>query len=104
MNPIRHLAGILAAGPGALLALAAASPAMAATASLPHYGPPASGAPAAPVVVTRTAVVGGMPGRQIALSPCAQVKERRQPPVPGRPAPLRACTADTASQPVSRAR
>jgi hypothetical protein len=70
MNPIRHirrLAGILAAGAGALLALAAASPALAATASLPHYGPPASGAPAAPAVVTRTVVVGGMPGWQITL-------------------------------------
>jgi hypothetical protein len=70
MNPIRHirrLAGILAAGAAALLALAAASPAMAATASLPHYGPPASVAPAPPAVVTRTVVVGGMPGWQIAL-------------------------------------
>jgi hypothetical protein len=70
MNPIRRirrLAGILAAVAGALLALAAASPALAATASVPHYGPPASGAPAAPAVVTRTVVVGGMPGWQIAL-------------------------------------
>jgi len=91
MNPIRHirrLAGILAAGVFALLALAAASPALAATASLPHYGPPASGAtpafarvpyyhpgaPAAPVptpapvrTVTHTLVLGGMPGWQIAL-------------------------------------
>jgi hypothetical protein len=70
MNPIRRirrLAGILAAGAAALLALAGASPAMAATASLPHYGSPASGTPAAPAVVTRTVIVGGMPGWQIAL-------------------------------------
>ena len=70
MNPIRqirHLAGVLAAGVFALLALATASPAMAATASVPHYGPPASGTPAPPVVVTHTVVVGGMPGWQIAL-------------------------------------
>jgi hypothetical protein len=52
MNPIhriRHLIGILAVG--ALLALAAASPAMAATAGLPHYGPsdPATASPCSEV-------------------------------------------------------
>ncbi len=70
MNPIRHIrrsAAALAALAGALLAFATAFPAMAATMSVPHYGPPASGAPAPPVVVTHTVVVGGMPGWQIAL-------------------------------------
>jgi hypothetical protein len=73
MNPIRHirriaavLAGILTAGAGALLALAAASPAMAMTARVPHYGPPAP-VPPAIHTVTRTVVVGGMPSWQIAL-------------------------------------
>ena len=72
MNPIRHirrLAGILAAG--ALLALAAASPALAATVSVPHYGPPVPAPPAAVPAqirtVTHTVVVSGMPGWQIAL-------------------------------------
>jgi hypothetical protein len=73
MYPIRRirriaavLAGILTAGACALLAVAAASPAMAATMPVPHYGPPAGGTPAPPVV-TRTVMVGGMPGWQIAL-------------------------------------
>jgi cation/acetate symporter len=73
MNPIRrirHLAGVLAAGVFALLALATASPAMAATERLPRFGPPpppTGATSAAPVVLIRTVVVGGMPGWQIAL-------------------------------------
>jgi len=71
MNPIRRIrriAGILAAAAGALLALATASPAMAATALVPYYVPPAGVAAARSVpVVTRTVVVGSMPGWQIAL-------------------------------------
>jgi hypothetical protein len=73
MNPIRHirriaavLAGILTASTGALLAVAAASPAMAMTARVPHYGPPAP-VPPAIHTVTRTVVVGGMAGWQIIL-------------------------------------
>jgi len=64
MNIIRriyHLVGMLASGACAVLALATA-PAMAATVSRPHYGPPVQ-APAQ----THTAVAGGMPGWQIAL-------------------------------------
>jgi len=60
---IRHLIGILAAGACALLAFAATSPAQAETTSVPHYGPPASVAPAQ----VDTVIVGGMPGWQIAL-------------------------------------
>jgi hypothetical protein len=60
---IRRLIGILAAGACALLALAATSPALAATTSVPHYGPPASVAPAQ----VHTVIAGGMPGWQIAL-------------------------------------
>lgn len=70
MNPLRHIrrtAAVLAGLAGALLGFATASPAMAATIRVPHYGPPASGAPAPPVVLTRTVMVGGMPGWQIAL-------------------------------------
>jgi len=64
---IRRLARILAAGACALLALATASPAMAATTRVPHYGPPASGTPAQLPAQTHTVVQGGMPGWQIAL-------------------------------------
>jgi hypothetical protein len=63
IHRIRHLIGILAAGAGALLALAAASPALAETISVPHYGPPASAAPAQIHIV----IAGGMPGWQITL-------------------------------------
>ena len=87
MNPVRHLrrlgavlAGLLAAGAGALLAVAAAAPALA----LPGPGPiprppdgppepwpganlPAARVPPAIHTVTRTVVVGGMPGWQIAV-------------------------------------
>ena len=82
MNPIRHIrriAGVLA-GACALLAVAAASPAMAMTALLPVPYPnagvpepyPGANLPPAQVpapihAVTRTVVVGGMPGWQIAL-------------------------------------
>ena len=68
MNPIhriRHLTGLLAAGAAALLVLAAASPALAATARVPHYppsAPPAQGPAPAHLVVP-----GGMPGWQITL-------------------------------------
>ena len=83
MNPVRHirrlgavLAGILTAAAGALLALAAASPALAMTAGNPVPDPgtgvpepwPGANLSAAQVppvmhTVTRTVVVGGMPGR-----------------------------------------
>ena len=77
MNPIRHiriaavLAGILTAGACALLAVAAASPAMAAGIPKPEPYPgadlPPAQVPPAVHAVTRTVVVGGMPGWQIAL-------------------------------------
>jgi hypothetical protein len=87
MNPVRHirrlgavLVGLLAAGAGALLAVAAASPALAMTAGNPvpdlNAGVPepwpganlsAAQVPPAIHIVTRTVVVGGMPGWQIAL-------------------------------------
>jgi len=60
---IRHLISILAAGACALLAFAGTSPAQAETTSVPHYGPPASVAPAQ----VPTVIAGGMPGWQIAL-------------------------------------
>lgn len=62
---IRRLAGAVAGLACAWLGLAAAAPA--AFASVPRYGNPVS--PPAPAVraVTRTVVVGGMPGWQIAL-------------------------------------
>jgi hypothetical protein len=62
---IHHLARLLAAGAGALLVLAVASPAMAATARVPHYPPTAPPAQApAPV---HSLAAAGMPGWQIAL-------------------------------------
>ena len=70
MNTIRrihHLTRTLAASAGALLVLAAASPATAATARVPHY--PSSDSPAqapAPAQI-HTVVAGGMPGWQITL-------------------------------------
>ena len=68
MNTIRrihHLLGLLAASAGALLVLAVASPAMAATASVPHYGPSVAHAPdPAPIY---TVITGGMPAWQVAL-------------------------------------
>ena len=62
---IRHLVGLLAASAAALLVLAAASPAMAATVSVPHYGPsvPSLQVPAQ----IHTIVPGGTPGWQITL-------------------------------------
>ena len=62
---IRHLAGLLAASAAALLVLAAASPAMAATARVPHYGPSVP-SPQVPAQI-HTVVPGGMPGWQITL-------------------------------------
>ena len=83
MNPVRHirrLGAVLAAGAGALLAVAAASPALAITAGNPAPDPgtgvpqpwagtglSAAQVPPAMHAVTRTVVVGGMPGWQIAL-------------------------------------
>jgi len=64
---IHRLARTLTAAACALLALAAASPAMAATVRVPNYGPPASGTPAQIPAETHTVIVGGMPGWQIAL-------------------------------------
>ena len=80
MNPIRQIrriAGVLA-GACALLALAAASPAMAARIPVPDPGAgvpepyPGANLPPAPVppqihAVTRTVLAGGMPGWQITL-------------------------------------
>jgi hypothetical protein len=68
MNTIHrllHLARLLAAGAGALLVLAVASPAMAGTARVPHYPPTAPPAQAPAPIHTLTA--GGMPGWQIVL-------------------------------------
>ena len=62
---IRHLAGLLAASAAALLALAAASPAMAATVRVPHYGPGVP-SPQAPAPI-HAVVAGGTPGWQITL-------------------------------------
>jgi hypothetical protein len=64
---IHHLIGILAAAACALLAFAAASPALAQTTRVPTYGPPASVAPAQVPAQVHTVIVGGMPGWQIAL-------------------------------------
>jgi hypothetical protein len=64
---IHHLIGILAAGACALLAFAAASPALAQTISVPHYGPPASVVPAQVPAQVHTVIAGGMPGWQITL-------------------------------------
>jgi hypothetical protein len=64
---IHHLIGILAAGACALLAFAAASPALAQTISVPHYGPPASVVPAQIPAQVHTVIAGGMPGWQITL-------------------------------------
>jgi hypothetical protein len=80
MNPIRQIrriAGVLA-GACALLAFAAASPAMAARIPVPDPGAgvpepyPGANLPPAPVppqihAVTRTVLAGGMPGWQITL-------------------------------------
>jgi hypothetical protein len=62
---IQYLIGILATSVCALLASAAASPAMAETVRLPQYGPsvPSPSVPAQ----THTVIIGGMPGWQIAL-------------------------------------
>ena len=64
---IHHLIGILAAGACALLAFAAASPALAQTISVPHYGPPANIVPAQVPAQVHTVIAGGMPGWQITL-------------------------------------
>lgn len=65
MNITRHtrrLAAIVAIAAAALLALAIAAPAMAATASVPHYGQPV-----APPAQVHIVAAGGMPGWQISL-------------------------------------
>ncbi len=64
---IHHLIGILAAAACALLAFAAASPALAQTISVPHYGPPPSVAPAQVPAPVHTVIAAGMPGWQITL-------------------------------------
>jgi hypothetical protein len=61
------LIGILTAAACALLVFAAASPALAETTRVPHYGPPASVVPAQVPAQVHTVIVGGMPGWQIAL-------------------------------------
>jgi hypothetical protein len=68
MNTIRRihrLVGLLAATAASLLIIAAASPAMAATTSVPPYGPSVSPAQVPPPLHAVTA--GGMPGWQITL-------------------------------------
>ena len=68
MNTIHRfcrLAHLLAAGAAALLVLAVASPAMAATARVPHY-PPTAPPTQAPALI-HTVSAAGMPGWQIAL-------------------------------------
>ena len=68
MNTIRRihrLVGLLAATAGSLLVLAVASPAMAATTSVPPYGP--SAPPAQVPAPLHTVTAGGMPGWQITL-------------------------------------
>jgi hypothetical protein len=67
IDRIRRLIAILAAGAGALLALGAASPALAATTRVPVYGPPAGLAPGQVPAQVHTVIVAGMPGWQIAL-------------------------------------
>ena len=67
IHRVHHLIGILAACACALLVFAAASPAMAETMRVPHYGPPASVVPAQVPAQVHTVIVGGMPGWQIAL-------------------------------------
>jgi hypothetical protein len=64
---MHHMIGILAAAACALLAFAAASPALAQTTRVPHYGPPASVVPAQLPAPVHTVIVGGTPGWQIAL-------------------------------------
>jgi hypothetical protein len=64
MKRIQRCLGVLAGLSGALFALAAAAPAALASLAPPDPGP--AGAASAPVI--RTAVVGGMPGWQIALT------------------------------------
>jgi hypothetical protein len=64
---IHHLIGILAAAACALLAFAAASPALSQTISVPHYGPPASVIPAQVPAQVHTVIAAGMPGWQITL-------------------------------------
>jgi hypothetical protein len=65
IHRIHKLARLLAAAAGALLVLAAASPAMAATARVPHYPPTAPPAQAPAPIHALTA--SGMPGWQIVL-------------------------------------
>ena len=68
MNTIRRihrLVGLLAATAGSLLVLAVASPAMATTTRVPHYGP--SAPPAQVPAPLHTVTAGGMPGWQITL-------------------------------------
>jgi len=68
MNTIHRfcrLAHLLAAGAAALLVLAVASPAMAATARVPHY-PPTAPPTQAPALI-HTVSAAGTPGWQIAL-------------------------------------
>jgi len=70
MNTIHRfcrLAHLLAAGAAALLVLAAASPAMAATARVPHYPPTAPPTQAPAPALIHTVSAAGMPGWQIAL-------------------------------------
>ena len=63
MKRIQRCLGVLAALSGALFALATTAPAALASLAPPDPGP----AGVAPAPVIRTAVVGGIPGWQIAL-------------------------------------
>ena len=64
---LRILGAFMAATAFGLLALAAGSPAMAATVSVPHYGPSVPVPPAQVPATTHIVAAGGMPGWQIAL-------------------------------------
>lgn len=65
IHRLHHLARLLAAGAGALLVLAVASPAMAVTARVPHYPP--SAPPAEAPAPVHSLAAAGMPGWQMAL-------------------------------------
>jgi hypothetical protein len=64
---LRRLGAFMAAMAFGLLALAAGSPAMAATVSVPHYGPSVPVPPAQVPAPIHIVTAGGMPGWQIAL-------------------------------------
>ena len=94
IHRIRRLVSVLAASACALLALAMASPALAATMRVPHYGPPASVAPAQVPAQIHTVVLGGMPGWQIALIAAGTAVLADHPGRDRRPGTCRAAAPD----------